>query len=648
MSDYTTSIEKQYQTNNTAAEAKQTIEALPENASEQEWADALNDIAKRYSLSSRNFLMIFLQTHAQHKTDSQYFYSFQGHKYKFSLVKDADSAEQLSHEEGMRYVNLFSQISAANHKQTTTVSWESLYLKAMGYKEKLLTLEEAFKIGHGLHFTLEETESFLVRALDNDGLCYNRSQDLIEAFCFLYPPANNICTAQTLKDRYEILSSEIPKIPLEQKPDYYTKQLSSNLKKAVQKWETQSDQDTTEQFLSWAIAQSQHLDVPSQTARTIYQRLAYYAYELTEYVKLKIQQHSIDYTRQKISSDMLPSSPFEHSKQLVLKDSHDIIEQIKNRCFSHPVDMPKHTNYYTLASALFQHANLEYDNLRRKKPEDSWRYLTINPKTGTLQAVSIGKRIPDLLKGDIPIAKADMLFMLWYIYHILWEQINLDSNYEQPVYDRIADFWTLSNEILEYSLLPEFYAPHLLEQAFLKAILCADGFSKASPFEYYEMFCESVLPKPANRIRASKADSKKTKFTRNTSRKQIAEAYKKGLIDFEGLAEPFAAHFFAHIEEKGQYTFTKTGIYYTNTPAVKLKNPNAKPLFTYPDTSTAARFDPTNKNYQSTEAYIERERFIYGLYLYLKDHNDSAKYSFNCRVNCKKNVSIAVSNLKLI
>lgn len=644
MSDYTTSIEKQYQTHKAATEAKQTIEALPENASEQEWENALNDIAKRYSLSCRNFLMIFLQAHAQRQTDSHYFYSFQGRQYAFTLVKDADSAEKLSYEEGMNYVKLFSEISAANHKQTTAASWKSLYFKAMGYKEKLLTLEEAFKIGHGLHFTLEETDSFLVRALENDGFCFHRSQDLIEAFCFLYLPANNIYTAQDLKDRYEILSSEIPKTPLEQKPDYYTKQLSSNLKKAVQKWETQTDQDITEQFLLWAVAQSQYLDVPSQTACTIYQRLSYYAYELTEHVKLQL--HSTDHTTQIASSDMLPHSPFEYSSKFAIKDSHDIIEQIKNRCFYHPVDLPAHTDSYVLASTLFQHANLEYDNLRRKTPEESWRYLTINPKTGTLQAISIGKRIPDLLKGNTPIAKADMLFMLWYIYHILWEQIELDSNFQQSAYERIADFWALSNEILEYSLLPEFYAPHLLEQAFLKAILYADGFSKDSPFEYYERFCESVLPKPANRIRASKADSKKTKFTRNTSRKQIKEAYRQNSIDFEGLAEPFAAHFFAHIEEKGQYIFTKNGVFYTNTPTVKIKNPNAKPLFTYPNASTAARFDPANEDYQNVDSYIEREYFVYGLYLYLKDHADSAKYRFNCRVNCKKNVSIAISTLR--
>lgn len=648
MSDYTTSIEKQYQTNNIASEAKQTIEALPEDTPEQEWQEALNDIAKRYSLSSRNFLMFFLQTHANHTTDSQYFYSFQGHMYTFSLVKNADAAEKLSQEEGMRYVTLFSQISAANNTCTTTTSWKSLYLKAMGYKEKLLTLEEAFKIGHGLHFTLEEIESFLVRALENDGFCFHRSQDLIEAFCFLYPPANNLSTIKGLKARYETLSSNIPKIPLQQKTEYYTRQLSSNLKKAVQTWETQSDQDTTEQFLLWAVTQSQHLDVPSQTARNIYQRLAYYAYELTEYAKSEIQQHSTDDIAQKDSSDMLPDSPFGHSDNFAIKDSHDIIEQIKNRCFSHPVDLPDHPTYYTLASSLFQFANLEYDNLRRKKPEDSWRYLTINPKTGNLQAVSIGKRIPDLLKGNIPIAKADMLFMLWYIYHILWEQVNLDSNSKQSVYERIADYWSLSNEILEYCMLPEFYVPHLLEQAFLKAILCADGFSKDSPFEYYERFCESALPKPINRVRASKADPKKTKFTRNLNRKQISEAYKKGLINFEGLAEPFADHFFAHIEEKGQYIFTKTGVYYTNTPNVKIQNPNAKPLFTYPDPSTAARFDLANEDYQNSDSYLKREYFVYGLYLYLKDHADSAKYHFNCRVNCKKNVSITISNLKLV
>jgi len=42
--------------------------------------------------------------------------------------------------------------------------------------------------------------------------------------------------------------------------------------------------------------------------------------------------------------------------------------------------------------------------------------------------------------------------------------------------------------------------------------------------------------------------------------------------------QEFAAHFYTHIEEKEKYISTKTSIYYTNTPAVKIKNPNAKPF----------------------------------------------------------------------
>ncbi|MCI8859057.1 MAG: hypothetical protein HFI71_05945 [Lachnospiraceae bacterium] len=100
--------------------------------------------------------------------------------------------------------------------------------------------------------------------------------------------------------------------------------------------------------------------------------------------------------------------------------------------------------------------------------------------------------------------------------------------------------------------------------------------------------------------------------------------------------QEFAAHFYTHIEEKEKYISTKTSIYYTNTPAVKIKNPNAKPLFMYPDSATANRFDSTNVNYRNMKAYTEQERFILGLYPYLKDHADSLKYRFSCRASCEK------------
>lgn len=56
----------------------------------------------------------------------------------------------------------------------------------------------------------------------------------------------------------------------------------------------------------------------------------------------------------------------------------------------------------------------------------------------------------------------------------------------------------------------------------------------------------------------------------------------------------------------------------------------------YPDSATANRFDSTNVNYRNMKAYTEQERFIWGLYLYLKDHADSLKYRFNCRACCEK------------
>lgn len=644
MSNYTQRIEDAYwgYLERTTSSSKNKIENIPETASAEDWKQTLTSISTEYTCSARFFLTKYLYEKAEKISFSDNTFSFTHKKktYHFHHV-NSEYAKTLPNDERDDYIELFSQISADNHNDKINV-WRPLFRKAMlkNRKRELLTREEGFQIAHGLQFNLNLTEEFLLRVLDNDGFCYTRSDDLIEAFCFLYHPANNVHTARMLKNLYKEKASSIPKTETKQKSDHFTCQILFSLQSKLKEWQKYTDLDIIEQFMNWLITQAPSLDVPGKTAWSLYRKLALFAYHQT----------------QKLLNENIFMDSYDRS---IIDNSRDFSDIIRNICHqkeSFPCEKifsnqkvlseqeffsEQKPDIYTLTSTLLEYSANEFDNIRKRHPTQTWRYLTIHPETGTLTAEAIGQKIPLLLNGSAPVTKADLLFLLWYVCDILWTPLDANTSPEL-LYDRIAGFWTLAEELLEESCLPPFYIPHLLERSFLNAIICADNFTEDSPFEIYENFCETILPEKHTRNRVRTADSSQTKEERNKLKKLTEKEFKDGVIDFENIETLLAEHFLHNPAKDGQYLFTTEGVIYISDSKAAIQNPNQKLLFAYPDKKTGQRFNMSSEHYNSDDSMRERFRFIYGLVLYMKKMAADQNMKKDFRINYHKNVSLTV------
>ena len=322
----------------------------------------------------------------------------------------------------------------------------------------------------------------------------------------------------------------------------------------------------------------------------------------------------------------------------------DFSDFIRNNCLKREDSLTPETDIYELTSVLLKYASNEFDNTRHCRPEQIWRYLTIHPETGRLTAEAIGEKIPLLLNGTLPVTKADLLFMLWYTCDLLWILSAPSDPADKPelLYDRIAGFWGLAEELLEESCLPKFYAPHLLERSFLNALVCADHFTEDSPFEIYENFCEIILPEKFTRDRVKKVDTAQTKAARKALEKAVETEFFAKKIDFEHVENTLTEHFLAHPAKGGQYLFTVEGIYFIPDSQAALRNPNPELLFSYPDKKTAPRFDMTSADYTSENAMNERFRFVYGLALYMKEQAALQGQKKDFRINYRQKVTLTI------
>lgn len=598
-----------------AVKIRKRIENMDEKATAEEWQNQILAIGKEYTCSARVFLLSYLSEHGESNLEDTrtYTISFGGREYKFQKVT-AQYAFNLPDEERNLYIRLLTEIAADNHGDSLN-NWRPLMWKAMlrNKKTELLTRQEGFQIAHGLQFSLKQAEEFLVRVLDNDGFCYTRSEDIIEAFCFLHKPANNWYTAQELKKRYHQQTDHISKSEAACKPNEFTRSVAVSLPERILEWEKTGGENTMECFMDWLISQAAFLDVPSRSAYEIYRRLAAYAYELTV----------------KITSDTVDSQ-------------YDFIYEIRKRCFDENYVLEE-ADEYRVTSVLLRYARDEFDNQRKRKPEEVWRYLTADARGG-LTAVAIGDRIPGLLTGKTEVTKADLLFLLWYVCNLFYS-VELDYF---VLYDRIVDFWELAEELLDKALLPQFYVPHILERSFLIALLTETKLD-ASPFEIYEGMCEFVLPKkerPGGRKSEEEKQrkSRKTKKSRSKLEHDTENLYAKGMLSFEGIEADMKEHFLEHAQEMGQYCFTNRGIFYYPDPEVK--NPDLPAAISYRNAATGTRFDMSRKDYKEDAVMEERFQFLYGLALYLTDNAAAEFYQCDFRVNYRKKATLTVIRWK--
>ena len=598
MSDYTQHIEDHYwgYLNRVRKDTRKQLQDLPVRDADISIPEALERFRIDYTCSARRFLMNWFQEHSTSRIAAlgKYTYSYHGSVYMFSTVSDA-SVEKLDVDERDTYIRLICEIAAENCADSPK-DWRPLVRKAMLWNQRpeLLGKKEALKLGHGLGFTLSEMNDFLLRVLDNEDLSYAASEDVIEAFCFLYPPANNWKTADELKQRYHRQADDIPKQAVEAKPDGFTQMIEMSLQRRIEKW-TESGGPVSDLFIEWLIKRAPLMDLPSRSAIAIYRHLTMLAFQLTDNTveirdESQLTQTVIDYCTEKDSIRLT-------------------------------ADMA-----YRMSERVLSTAALEFDNVRKRAPISIWRYLTVD-QSGKTTACAIGERIPKLLMGQETVTKADVLFMLWYLCDLVW----LESGEKgQQVYDRISDFWTMAEALLEEANLPGFYAPHMLERSFLKAI-CSMDTTEEYPFEVYEGMCEFVLPEKQQRVR-QKQGTRSAK-SRALMEKEVMEAYAADEIDLEGLSKPLREHFLKHGTDKLKYSFSKDGISCPPNPEIQI---------TYPKEETGRRFDEKRSDYSAQEVMEERFRFVFGLSLYLTDAAQEAGIRCDFRTNYQKNVVLTV------
>lgn len=643
MGEYTKEVEKNYWSfeNRVADITDDIIENIDEDISGKIWQEQLSSMEREYTCSPRFFLMRYLFEKANEISENdqiingldwydstEIFTIFhKNKKYQFHVVS-AEQAWFLSEDERNRYIQLFTRMAADHHKDQDSF-WKPLFWKAMLRKKKLetLTRQEGFQIAHGLKFDLEKTEEFLLRALDNDGFCYTRSEDIIEGFCFLYEPANNWHIAQGLKSRYNKETENMPKRDVILKPDDFTKGIASSLSELIEEWNENEEVDTIEQFMDWLISLAPMLDIPSRSAYKIYRRLANIAYELTSERIASMEE------------DVTDTYHIQNAGNIGQNIEEDFEKRIREYCLQNDFESNE-IDEYQMTSVLLQYAEVEFDNIRRRKPDQIWRYLTVDEK-GRLTIRVIGQRIPLLLSGREAVTKADLLFLLWYTCNLFWE--SGDSEREISLYYRMIGFWELARTLLRKAMLPRFYAPHIVERSFLNAI-CAEAFTEESPFEIYEGMCEFILPEKRSRNRKKTVDNQVTRQSRARLEQLVEQRYCEEQLTFEGLEEAMSKHILEYGEKGGKYLFTQEGIFYFPRKAV-VQNPDLPVTIPYPETITGYRFDKDRSDYQNIEIMEERFQFIYGLSLYLAEHT-LANYQCNFRVNYLKNASLSIVKLE--
>ena len=724
----------------TTYEIKDMVGDMEEEATAKDWGELLEKIRREYTCSVRFFLMRYLfeedgcMAGRVVREGEGYRIAYGGRTYHFHKVTP-EHAFALPDEERDQYVELLTRIAADRHDDPPRV-WRPLMRKAMlrNKEVRLLTRQEGFQLAHGLGFGLDRTEAFLLRALENDGFCYTRSEDLIEAFCFLYGPADDRYTAQQLKARYHEQTDHLPKHAVALKPDAFTQKIAQSLPAWIRGWcagggeemargtgreaeavrgteretgavwgtgketemvrgteretgaawgtgketemvrgterETATVRDTeretetvratergtgqsrdpgaseqdgmetavTDAFMTWLIVQAPFLDIPSRSAWQIYRRAAAFAHTVTRaltsgsadeqeaileplfapymegegtYLTDMIMAYCLgDEKDQERGQEEDQERDQEEGQEGGQEKGETGTDGVAGRGFVDGEDP-----YRTASDLLWMAYEGAGDSAAKeagkgKGPAGLWRYLTADQK-GRLTVKAIGSRIPLLLSGEEAVTKADLLFLLWSICDLSWMAWGQDT--EDFLYERLAGFWSLAEELLDKAMLPPLYAPHLLERGFLYAI-CAEDPGGGSPFELYEELSAYALPARWSRRRVKKVDPAEGRRYRRLLKKKARELYRTGQIDLEGLGEALSAHFGEHGKEGGIYRFTPEGICYQEKK-LAVPDPEEPVAIPYPRAGTGRRFDRSRGDYKTPRVQEERFLFLYGLVL---------------------------------
>lgn len=333
----------------------------------------------------------------------------------------------------------------------------------------ILTRDEALQLGHILKFTYQEMQWYLLRVFDTgDSLRLNRSEDLIEAYCFL--TGASCARAEEIKQQYRKISEDIPKKDDRERSRNWTQQTADSLMENAASW-IQQPQMQDAHFLSWMKQRASGLDIPSRTARRVYRNLAAYAYDFTAGRSGTLSDDMWD--------DLLRISGEEEEtgevREYLYRDGNISEESCAK-----------------VAAQLY----LDNKTLSEQKARDNttmWSVITTRPDRDL--SVSSGvvnsgrKRILSLLMGEEAVEKGDLLYLLWYTLNLDWsDSFDTDPDVTSK---RIFDLKDAAAVLLDSAMLPPFYPPHLMEQSMLLSIIYA-GKTGTDPGVVYGSVLQSV------------------------------------------------------------------------------------------------------------------------------------------------------------
>ena len=184
--------------------SKAELENMPKDASVDQWKKKMEEIAEEFICTPRYFLMCWLAAKCLNKNllgSEMELGEFPAFQYKPKGARKAKKFEKvtrahalsLDEEELKKYITIFTNIVWENErpeekeKDLRPYKFSPVFRRAflLYVNTQLLTKEEGLQIAHMIRLSYEETCYFLVRAVENDGLDFTKSTDIIHAYCLL-------------------------------------------------------------------------------------------------------------------------------------------------------------------------------------------------------------------------------------------------------------------------------------------------------------------------------------------------------------------------------------------------------------------------------------------------------------------------------
>lgn len=598
--------------------------------------DRIEKLRKDYIYSARYFLIKRCIEEESEVEQEMYEYQFSSKEFKGQRTKTygfhvqtMEEIQLLSKLELEKYSEVLLDKILYRHPEEFASSWKKLIKKAMGlYKtSRILNREEALALAHGLKFSFDKTQDFLLRVLEDDGIGFNKSEDIVEAFCFLYGPCNSSRIAKEIKKYYDSNLKGLPKKEVFEKDTGGTQNVRDTLPGLIRTWEKDSSIYASEpmideqdgehyvvldlvrtKFQKWLLRQEDIWDVPSKSALKNYQNLILFANHNIKAMKKKTTAPSyeeMDTVREILGITTFSEEVLNTPVQIEVA-INEIIEFILTKLEEYT---PQQSKYKTM-KYLSVNSNGEYDN-------------TI-----------LSKRAIEILENKISVKKADLLFALWICCITQWEM-----NGNVDLEDRFDAFLTLADELLEDSNLPELYVPHLLEMTFLKSI-CPEDRKKSvlSVIRIYELLIQLGSKESGKKnkiVVQSEKEKKQIRRDRHELQEKAKTAYIKGEISLEEIDSKLGEHFLQNYQDQGRYWFKVDGIYYDSHPKQAFETALVK-ICDYAEDVTISRFDDSRADFSEDEIFEERYSYVYGVGLFLSDLlYDKVQYRCRFQTTCK-------------